>query len=161
MTAVKKYFPLIIVILLAFLSSAIIISSHGFGWAKLSSFFMGFFFCQLSMFKLFDISGFADGFQKYDILSVRFRPYAYLYPFIELSLGFLFLSGLYPLATNAITLIVMVISASGVISSLIKGLDIRCVCLGTVLNVPLSTVSVVENAGMAIMALGNIMAAIA
>lgn len=159
MTGVKKYLPLIVLILLTFLMSlAITWGQNDIDWARLPNFFMGFFFCQLSMFKLFDISGFADGFQKYDILSVRFRPYAYIYPFIELLLGLLFLSGLFPLATNIATLIIMTISAFGVIRSLIKGLDIRCACLGTVLNVPLSTVSVVENAGMAIMAVGNIIA---
>ena len=30
-----------------------------------------------------------------------------------------------------------------------KGLDLNCVCMGTVLKVPLSTVALVENLGMA------------
>ena len=49
--------------------------------------FMGFFLVVFSMFKLFDLEGFADGFQMYDPLARPIRPYAYLYPFVELGLG--------------------------------------------------------------------------
>ena len=49
--------------------------------------FMGLFLVVFSMFKFFDMEGFADGFQMYDLLAKPFRPYAYVYPFIELALG--------------------------------------------------------------------------
>ncbi len=42
----------------------------------------------------------------------------------------------------------------GVIRALSKRLDIECACLGTVLKVPLSTVALVEDLGMAAMAAG-------
>lgn len=159
MTSIKKYLPLIMVVLVAFLMSiAINLGGNEIDLAGLLNYFMGFFLCLLAMFKLFDIAGFAEGFQKYDILTSYFKPYAYTYPFIELGLGLLFLSGFIPLTTNIITLILMTMSAFGVIRSLLRGLDLRCACLGTVLNVPLSTVSVVENVGMSLMALGNIIA---
>ena len=49
--------------------------------------FMGFFLVVFSMFKFFNLEGFADGFHMYDLLAKPFRPYAYIYPFIELALG--------------------------------------------------------------------------
>jgi hypothetical protein len=49
--------------------------------------FMGFSLVEFSMFKFFNIEGFADGFQMYDLLAKPLRPYAYLYPFMELGLG--------------------------------------------------------------------------
>jgi hypothetical protein len=114
---------------------------------------MGMFFLLLAMFKLFDLSGFADGFQMYDVVAKKFRNYAYVYPFIELMLGALYLSGQYPLFTNIVTVVVMAVSAAGVFLSMKRGYKFKCACLGTVLNVPLSTVSLVENLGMGLMAL--------
>ena len=43
-------------------------------------------------------------------------------------------------------------SGVGVLKSILSGQKIKCACLGTVLNVPLSTVSVLENFGMGAMA---------
>jgi hypothetical protein len=50
------------------------------------------------------------------------------------------------------TIAVMVFGSLGVIRALTKGLDIECVCMGTVLSVPLSTVALVEDLSMAVMA---------
>jgi hypothetical protein len=40
---------------------------------------------------------------------------------------------------------------------LTKRLDIECACLGTVLRVPLSTVALTEDLGMAVMALAMLL----
>lgn len=146
------YRPLIVVLLMAFFMALALDPTFGMGF----SFFMGFFLCLLSMFKLFDIKGFAEGFQKYDILAPHFRAYALCYPFLELMLGLSYLGNWWPLTTNILTFLLMAFGSIGVIKSLVNGLDVRCACLGTVLNVPLSTVSVVENIGMGLMALINI-----
>jgi hypothetical protein len=46
----------------------------------------------------------------------------------------------------------MLWGALGVIRALTKGMNVSCACLGTVLKVPLSTVALVEDLGMAGMA---------
>jgi hypothetical protein len=46
----------------------------------------------------------------------------------------------------------MVFGSLGVFHALRQGLDLECACLGTVLHVPLSTVALVEDLGMAAMA---------
>lgn len=154
---IKRYLPIAVVFAMSLVLSFSIhfrdspLSLHGFFNGT-----MGFFLCLLAMFKLFNLPGFADGFQMYDIVAKRVRIYAYCYPFIELTLGVLFLTGLVPLETNVVTLLVMAVSALGVIKSLLAGMDIRCACLGTALDVPLSTVSVVENVGMGVMAAINL-----
>jgi hypothetical protein len=114
--------------------------------------FMGYFFIFLSLFKFFDLKGFVDGFVTYDIVTKHIRAYGYIYPFIELLLGLGYLTKYDLLTVNLITLIVMVISGIGVIKSILSGQKIKCACFGTVLNVPLSTISILENLGMGIMA---------
>ena len=48
--------------------------------------------------------------------------------------------------------IIMGVGAIGVIRALRKGLDLRCACMGTVLDVPLSTVTLSEDIAMGLMA---------
>jgi hypothetical protein len=119
--------------------------------------FMGFFLVVFSMFKFFDLPGFADGFQMYDLLAKPFRPYAYVYPFIELALGLGYLSHWQPTTVYVATLVVMLWGALGVIGALARGLNINCACMGTVLKVPLSTVALLEDLGMAAMAAGMLL----
>ena len=115
---------------------------------------MGLFFVNFAMFKLINLQGFADGFAMYDLIAKRSRAYALAFPFIELGLGLMYLAAFLPIMTNILTLIVMLVSGAGVIKAIITGdKHLQCACLGTSLNVPLSTVSVIENFGMASMAI--------
>jgi hypothetical protein len=113
---------------------------------------MGFFLITLSLLKLFDLPGFADGFQMYDLLAGRTRLYAYIYPFIEFGLGLAYVAHFRLSAVFASTVALLVFGVVGVIRSLAKGLDIKCACMGTTLHVPLSTVTLTEDLGMAAMA---------
>lgn len=115
--------------------------------------FMGLFFIIFAMFKLFDLHGFVKGFLMYDLISQRFRAYAYFYPLIELALGVSYLGDFAPAFTDLLTIAIMFASAAGVIKAIGSGMDVRCACLGTTLNVPLSTVSIIENVGMGLMAI--------
>ncbi len=104
------------------------------------------------MLKIFNLPAFADGFQMYDLLGKQTRAYAYIYPFIELGLGLGFLSFIAPQFIYTATIAVMAFGALGVINALRKGLDINCPCMGSILNVPLSTVTLTEDLGMGLMA---------
>lgn len=148
-----SYRPLMVVIAIIFLAAAALQVDNGeFNSMLLMDQVMGLFFLIFAMFKLFNLNGFADGFQMYDVVAKKFRGYAYVYPFIELMLGALYLSGQYMFFANVATLIVMTVSAIGVFLSMKRGYKFKCACLGTVLNIPLSTVSLVENVGMGLMA---------
>lgn len=114
--------------------------------------FMGLFLVVFSMFKFFDMEGFADGFHMYDLLAKRVRSYGFVYPFLELGLGLAYLGRWNPPLVYLATAILMLFGAAGVFVALRKGLDLECACMGTVLHVPLSTVALVEDLGMAAMA---------
>jgi hypothetical protein len=148
----KRYWPLFTLILIAALEAVALTYGMHKGMYAWMHFFMGFFLCKFAMLKLFNLRGFAKGFQMYDIVAKKFSGYAYVYPFVELGLGLLYLSSAYPVATYTITIAVMGIGAIGVIRALRQGLDVRCACMGTVLDVPLSTVTLSEDIGMVVMA---------
>ncbi len=114
--------------------------------------FMGGFFLAFSFFKFLDIRGFAAGFARYDLLAERWKPWGYIYPFVELALGLAYLTAFWPVATHIATVVVMGFGAIGVIRSLIRRDRVKCACLGTVIDLPLGTVTLIEDLGMAVMA---------
>lgn len=147
-----KYRPLIVIsVLILLMCIAFLFANGSFDADTLMRNFMGLFFVIFSMFKLINIEGFQKGFSMYDILAKKYKAYGYIYPFIELALGLAYLSNTQPIMINLITFIVMTISSIGVIKSIKSGLNFKCACLGTILNVPLSTVSIIENVGMCLM----------
>jgi len=150
----KDYLPLMVIVALTLLAACAqqASSSEPWHWTGWMHSFMGFFLVVFSMFKFFNLEGFADGFQMYDLFAGVFRPYAYVYPFIELGLGLGYLAQWQPAFVYGATVVIMLFGALGVIRALVKGLDIECACMGTVLSVPLSTVALVEDLGMALMA---------
>ena len=113
--------------------------------------FMGGFFLAFSFFKLLDLNGFAASYKMYDIIAKKIPFWAYLYPFVELGLGLSFLSNLFPLVTNSITFIVMSISIIGVLQAVLNKKKIQCACLGAVFNLPMSTITIIEDALMILM----------
>jgi len=155
-TKVSDYIPLLVIIALTLLAACAkqyaYLGGTGWDWMRWMHDFMGFFLIVFSMFKFFNLEGFADGFQMYDLLAKPLRAYAYVYPFIELALGLGYLSHWRPNVVYTATIVVMLFGSLGVLNALRKGLDLDCACMGTVLKVPLSTVALLEDLGMAIMA---------
>lgn len=112
------------------------------------SHFMAGFFLVFSFFKLLNLRGFAESYAMYDIVAKRWRGWGYLYACIELFLGILFLTDFNPLFTNTFTLVIMSISIIGVLQSFLNKQKIKCACLGDVFNLPMSTITIIEDALM-------------
>jgi copper chaperone CopZ len=147
------YYPLLLVLLyLVGLTGAMEAAAGHFDPMRAMAHFMGGFFVVFSFFKLLDVRAFADAYGSYDVVAAKWFGYGYLYPFIELGLGVAYLTNVAPLATNAVTLVVMSVSAVGVVKTLAAGRKIRCACLGTVFNLPMSKITLIEDGLMAVMA---------
>ena len=114
--------------------------------------FMGLFYVVFSFFKLLDVKGFAGSFAMYDPLAKRIPNYGLVYPFIELALGVFFLIRFQILAAIIITFIILGITTIGVTKSLMSKQTIKCACLGSVLNLPMTKATFIENSIMIIMA---------
>lgn len=153
----QTYKPLLI--LLAYLLLVIIAASVASGQFHLMEamhLFMSGFFIAFSFFKMLDLRGFADAYRSYDLIAMAVPRYGYVYPFIELLLGLAYLAAWQPMLVNAVTALVMAVSLAGVMRAVLSKQTIRCACLGTVFNLPMSTVTIVEDGlmlGMAVIAL--------
>jgi copper chaperone CopZ len=126
-------------------------------WHAVMNNFMAGFFLVFSFFKLLDVRGFADAYQTYDLLAKRSRAYALAYPFLELGLGVAYLLAWQPQAMHAITLVLMLFGAAGVATALKRGTRLRCACLGTALNLPMTSVTLIEDLTMAGMAAAGLL----
>jgi copper chaperone CopZ len=115
--------------------------------------FMAGFFLTFSFFKLLDLKGFADSYSTYDIVARRWHTWGFIYAFVELFLGVAYLIRFSPILTNTLTLIVMSVSLIGVLQSVLNKRKIRCACLGAVFNLPMSTVTIIEDGLMITMSL--------
>ncbi|PCI30562.1 hypothetical protein COB52_01370 [Candidatus Kaiserbacteria bacterium] len=114
--------------------------------------FMGLFFLCFGFLKVIKLKAFAKAYSMYDVISSRIYVYGFIYPFIELTFAWLYLTGTYLSYTNIAVLVVMSISALGVYLKLRKGEEIMCACLGTVFKLPMTWVTLVEDVLMAAMA---------
>jgi hypothetical protein len=144
--SVETYFPLLLILfyLTGFIALAQLKAGHFDGMTAMTQ-FMGGFFLIFSFFKLLNLKGFAEAYGSYDLLAARLPVYGYVYPFIELALGICYIGSFAPLATNIATTVVMTFSTVGVLRSLMRKTRIQCACLGTVFNLPMSKVTLIED----------------
>ena len=115
--------------------------------------FMGLFYIVFSFFKLLDLKGFSESFKMYDPLASRVPIYGWIYPFIEVVLGLMFLMHFGVKTALVITLIVLGVTTIGVTKSLLDKKAIRCACLGAALKLPMTEATFIENAVMIVMAI--------
>jgi len=114
--------------------------------------FMAGFFLVFSFFKFLDLRGFSDAYRSYDLLARALPGWGFAYPFVEFALGVAYLLRFSPVATNTVTLGLMLVGSLGVLRTLLDKRAIRCACLGTAIKLPMTTVTLVEDLGMAAMA---------
>ena len=107
--------------------------------------FMAGFFLTFSFFKMLDLKGFAESYSMYDVVAKKIPAWGYIYAFLELGLGIAFVTNVAPLYVNAFTAVLMSVSLLGVLQSVFNKKQIRCACLGAVFNLPMSTVTIIED----------------
>ena len=146
---IATYYPLLLI--MGFIS---IVSFKGASsWHDWMLHFMAGFFLVFSFFKFLSLTGFKDAYSTYDLLAKKWPAYGYIYPFLELGLGLSFLFSVYLQQALWFSIVLMGFSSLGVIKALSEKRKIRCACLGTVLNLPMSTITLVEDLGMVAMSI--------
>ena len=152
-TWLQTYQPLLLIFGYILLVTLAIEWRHGaFILHRWMPHFMAGFFLVFSFFKFLDLKGFAQSYAMYDLAAKKIPTYGFVYPFIELGLGLAYLLNFKPILTNWLAFTVMTFSAIGVILAVANKQKIRCACLGAVFNLPMTTVTIIEDLVMAAMA---------
>lgn len=142
----ETYKPILLIFgYITVVSSIAAFWGNGFSGMTFMRIFMAGFFLIFSFFKMLDLKGFAESYAMYDIVAKKIPAWGYLYAFLELSLGLAFAVDFEPVFTNAFTAVLMSVSLLGVLQSVFSKKQIRCACLGAVFNLPMSTVTIIED----------------
>ena len=149
----ESYKPILLIFFYITLVSSIVTFNYRLNSHDWMNLFMAQFFLTFSFFKFLNLKAFADSYNMYDIVAQKIKAYGFIYPFIELGLGISYLLAFNPTFTNAATILVMGISSIGVIKSVLNKQNIQCACLGAVFNLPMSTVTIIEDLLMVTMAI--------
>ena len=149
----ETYKPILLIHFYITLTTVLIqINNQQFDLMQWMRHFMAAFFLVFSFFKLLDLKGFAESYVMYDILARRFPSWAYIYAFIELALGIGYLIDFNPIVINTVSFFVMSVSIIGVLKIVLNKQQIQCACLGDIFHLPMSIVTIIEDALMIIMA---------
>ncbi len=147
------YRPLIILLVyLVAVTGSALFAAGAWDSALAMRLFMGGFFIAFSFFKMLDVRGFSDAYRTYDLVAKRWPGYGFIYPFIEFGLGIAYLANLNPFIVNGVTAVVMAVSLAGVLRAVFSKRSVRCACLGTVFQLPMPTVTIIEDCLMLVMA---------
>ncbi|MGA3190331.1 MAG: heavy metal-associated domain-containing protein [Bryobacteraceae bacterium] len=149
----QSLYPLFLIVGYIAATVGLIAVGSGNGSASLlMNNFMAGFFLVFSFFKFLDLRGFSDAYRSYDLVARAVPGWGFVYPFVEFALGVAYLLRISPRVTNGVTLGLMLIGSLGVLRALLDKRAIRCACLGTAIKLPMTTVTLVEDLGMAAMA---------
>lgn len=149
----SAYRPIWIIYGLIFVAVTLGVWANDLGfdsWMKLS---MGAIALVFALFKLFDLTAFADDFAGYDVLAKRIPTYGRVYPFIEAGIGLMFIASVTIPFALIISVLVFGIGLIGVWQALQRGEKIQCACVGKMFDLPLSRVALFENGLMVSMSL--------
>jgi copper chaperone CopZ len=151
-TKLRQLKPLVLIFAYLFVASFLLnFRDWNTGEAMLD--FMGLFYIVFSFFKFLDLRGFPKSFKMYDPLAKALPIYGWIYPFLELTLGLLFLMRFQITIALLMTILILGITTIGVIKTLLDKKKIQCACLGTALKLPMTEATFIENSIMLVMAL--------
>lgn len=151
-TDVQQLFPLFLIFIFI-IGASVLLNYNPWDSSAFMLDFMGLFYVVFSFFKFLDLKGFPESFKMYDPLAKLIPAYGWVYPFIELALGILFLMRIQIPLALFITVIILGITTVGVTKSLLDKKAIQCACLGTALKLPMTKATFIENSIMLVMAI--------
>ncbi|MBP9669395.1 MAG: cation transporter [Candidatus Pacebacteria bacterium] len=113
---------------------------------------MAGFFLLFGGLKIINLRNFAVMYRGYDVLATRFAWWGYVYPFLEVTLGLLFLFGFALVFANVATIALMGLGMIGIYKKIHSEGEVQCACLGGFFNVPVTWLTFAENGLMVVMA---------
>ena len=150
--SVRKFYPLFLITSYIILTS-LLLNINNFQTSNFMLDYMGIFFVVFSFFKFLSFKKFVNSFVLYDPIAKKFKIYAFTYPFIETMLGFNFLYRSFTSISLIITIIILLINCIGVFNTIKNKSKINCACLGSIFNLPITKITLIENTVMILMSI--------
>jgi len=147
-TEIKSYLPIIYIYVFSITLTYVTKIFFNFNLSDSISIFLGIFSLTFAFFKILKLRDFVEAFSEYDFFTQKFRLYGFLFPFLELLFGASFLFLLDIVWIELLCLIFFSVNFISVLNALNKDKKFVCACLGDLIKLPLSKVSLIENLTM-------------
>ena len=147
--SLRPLYLLLIVIGSVSMSLSFLFPIHSF-----MMYLMGVWFLAFGLLKLYDLRGFVEAFCKYDFIARRWKSYGYLFPFLEIAIGLIYIfntSMLYMTIVNMVAFIISLLGIASAYSVIKSGEKIACACMWIKWKLPMTKITVLENFFMAFM----------
>jgi hypothetical protein len=144
----SDYLPLITALLLVSLFTYISVLNFS---KDFMAALMGWFFLFFGLAKIFSLRSFVVAFQRYDLIAMKSKTYAYAFPFLEIGAGLAYLYSWNIVIVSAIFLPFLIIGSLSMFIKIYRNDIVPCVCLGTVFMVPMSWFTLAEDIFMVAM----------
>ncbi len=142
----RSYTPIIAILTSSALLTLAFAMSASLSFFNLVMYFIGIAMVVLAVQKLQDLYQFTQSFITYDLLAMRYLPYGYVYPFLELGAGLGMIAQLPALLIAPVSIGIGTIGAISVSKAVyIDKRELKCACVGGNSKVPLGFVSLTEN----------------
>jgi len=112
------------------------------------SIFLGIFSLIFAFFKIIRLRDFVEAFSEYGFVTQKARFYGLVFPFLELIFGISLLFLLDIVLIELLCLLFFSLNFISVLNALNKNKKFVCACLGDLIKLPLSKVSLIENLTM-------------
>jgi copper chaperone CopZ len=150
----RRTWPLFAMLLLVTLLSFarnLPFSESSVDWHSVMADWMGFFFIIFGGLKVLNLKNFAVMYQGYDLVAKQNPWWGYVYPFIEVGLGILFITRQFMVPASFATIVLMSVGMVGIYKKLRTEGEVQCACLGGFFNVPVTWLTMAENGVMVLM----------
>lgn len=151
-TKIIHYRPLIVMTCFVIIFGLVMQGLRGWQGHGFMGDLMAGYFLLFGMLKVANRRTFASAYARYDALASRSAAYAAVYPFLEVSMGVIYLILPESLLLNLLAGVLMLEKAWSVHQALARGQSLQCACLGGYFSIPISKVTVLEDLLMACMA---------
>jgi copper chaperone CopZ len=149
---VQTFIPLITMFTFVLLFTFFHQYLYGFHIHAFMQYFMAGYFLLFGGLKVLNWKKFVESYRAYDALAGKSMVYALAYPAIEFGLGILYYFSIALLYVNLFVVVLMLQKAYSVYIKLKSGHVVQCACLGGFFKIPITRVTLAEDALMALMA---------
>ena len=150
----KTYKPIIAIFVITFLMAVSVnyLLTNTLYSVTVLELFIAISMCFLAILKLQDLNAFSNQFLAYDLLSQKYVPYAYFYPFAEAGIGIAMIGKYLIWIAAPVAIVIGAVGAFSVFKAVyVDKRELKCACVGGNSNVPLGFVSMTENVMMMLM----------
>jgi hypothetical protein len=148
----KRFLPLLSITFIVVLFAASHTWFLTWDWQVFMQYFMAGYFLLFGALKVSNWSAFVRSYRKYDWLAARSKTYSWLYPALEVLLGFAYYFDIWPFWLNLFVLALMTEKGISVFLAIKAKRISKCACLGGWFAIPITYVTVFEDFMMAAMA---------